>query len=68
MKTMLKGNIKKRFLVLAGMLKSNGVSLSEIKLVKKAFQFADVKHSGQTRKSGEPYIIHPLETAIFLAE
>ncbi|MCF0218004.1 MAG: bifunctional (p)ppGpp synthetase/guanosine-3',5'-bis(diphosphate) 3'-pyrophosphohydrolase [Malacoplasma sp.] len=65
---MLKGNIKKRFLVLAGMLKSNGVSLSEIKLVKKAFQFADVKHSGQTRKSGEPYIIHPLETAIFLAE
>jgi GTP pyrophosphokinase len=31
----------------------------EQSLVLKALDFADKAHSGQTRKSGEPYIIHP---------
>ena len=36
-------------------------------LVEKAFVFADQCHQGQMRVSGEPYIAHPLETALFLA-
>ncbi len=34
--------------------------------IRKAYEFADVSHKGQFRKSGEPYIIHPLNTAIIL--
>lgn len=37
-------------------------------LVRKAFDFASKAHSAQKRSSGEPYIIHPLEVAISLAE
>ncbi len=37
-------------------------------LLMRAYHFADEAHSGQTRLSGEPYIEHPLQTAIFLAE
>lgn len=34
----------------------------------KAFRFAHNMHANQTRKSGEPYIVHPLEVAGILAE
>ena len=37
-------------------------------LVEKAYVFADQCHQGQMRVSGEPYIAHPLETALFLAD
>lgn len=37
-------------------------------LVRKAFQFADDAHKGQMRASGEPYIVHPFQTAASLAE
>ncbi|MDC3315553.1 bifunctional (p)ppGpp synthetase/guanosine-3',5'-bis(diphosphate) 3'-pyrophosphohydrolase [Candidatus Thioglobus sp.] len=40
----------------------------EIGLVKKAHRIADRAHSGQFRKSGEPYISHPLSVALILAE
>ncbi len=40
----------------------------EIQSVKKAFIFAVNAHEGQVRKSGEPYIIHPISVAIVLAE
>ena len=36
-------------------------------LVTEAYVFADQCHQGQTRKSGEPYIAHPLATALLLA-
>ena len=36
------------------------------KLVQRAYEFANEKHSGQLRKSGEPYIIHPLQVAYIL--
>lgn len=37
-------------------------------LIRLAYDFAAEAHKGQTRKSGEPYINHPLETAIILAK
>ena len=40
----------------------------DLELIKKAYMTADEMHEGQLRKSGEPYIIHPKETAIILAE
>ena len=41
---------------------------SEIKIIKKAYEYAANLHSGQTRQSGDPYIIHPLNVAYILAE
>ena len=31
--------------------------------IRAAFEFAEKSHDGQKRKSGEPYIIHPLAVA-----
>ena len=36
--------------------------------IRSAFEFADKAHEGQKRKSGEPYIIHPLAVAQIVAE
>ena len=40
----------------------------ELQLIKKALLFANEKHSGQVRKSGEPYIIHPIAVASMLVK
>jgi len=36
--------------------------------VLKAIEFLEERHAGQNRASGEPYVIHPLEAAILVAE
>ena len=36
--------------------------------INKAFQYAYDGHAGQNRKSGEPYITHPLHVAIYLSD
>lgn len=41
---------------------------TDISLIEKAYNIAKAAHDGQVRKSGEPYIIHPLCVAIILAE
>ena len=40
----------------------------DISLIEKAYRLADDAHRNQVRKSGEPYIIHPLCVAIILAD
>ena len=41
---------------------------ADIKLIKRAFEFAKFHHGEQLRKSGEPYIIHPLQVGYILAD
>jgi len=43
------------------------MSSSDIQKVKAAFRFSDTAHLGQFRKSGEPYITHPIAVAKILA-
>jgi guanosine-3',5'-bis(diphosphate) 3'-pyrophosphohydrolase len=40
----------------------------DLTIVKKAYDYSLHVHEGQTRASGEPYLIHPLEVALVLAE
>ena len=40
---------------------------ANIKLVQKVYEFSNGMHKEQLRKSGEPYIIHPLQVAYILA-
>ena len=44
------------------------LSDEDVQFVKKAFEYASVAHKDQARKSGEPYIIHPIQVASILAE
>ena len=41
---------------------------SDIALIKRAYEYAKEHHGDQCRKSGEPYIIHPLNVAYTLAK
>ena len=40
----------------------------DVHLIEKAYHIAHKAHEGQYRKSGEPYIIHPVCVCIILAE
>lgn len=40
----------------------------EVAFVMKAYEYAKTMHKDQKRKSGEPYIIHPVNVAIILAD
>ena len=41
---------------------------TDITMIQKAYETAREAHKDQKRKSGEPYIIHPLCVAIILAD
>ena len=41
---------------------------ADLSMIEKAYRIAKNAHEGQFRKSGEPYIIHPLCVAIILAD
>ncbi len=40
----------------------------DLEIIRKAYEFSLKHHEGQTRASGEPFLIHPLEVAIVLAD
>src|SRR5438132_9915184 len=39
-----------------------------LEIVRKAYEYSQKYHAGQTRASGQPYLVHPLEVACVLAE
>ena len=43
-------------------------SADDLRMIDKAYNFAKKSHGDQKRKSGEPYIIHPIHTALILAD
>ena len=47
---------------------SGYLSEDAMELLRKAYHFADKAHAGQQRKSGEPFIAHPIEVALILAD
>ena len=40
----------------------------DIELIGRAYDVAEEMHRGQLRKSGEPYLIHPMAVAEILAD
>ena len=40
----------------------------DIELIRRAYEYSLEHHDGQQRASGEPYLVHPLEVALILAE
>ena len=43
------------------------LSDEDVKKINEAYKFAEKCHRGQLRKTGDPYIIHPVFTAIYLS-
>src|SRR6186997_172757 len=41
---------------------------ADTELLRKAYVFSAYEHKGQVRRSGEPYLVHPLEVADLLAD
>ena len=41
---------------------------ADLKIIERAFELADQWHAGQLRKSGDPFITHPLGVALVLAQ
>ena len=44
------------------------LSPRDLEIIKDAFELANQAHTGVARSSGEPYILHPLEVALLLAD
>jgi GTP pyrophosphokinase len=43
-------------------------STADLDIIRKAYVFCAKVHQGQTRLSGEPYLVHPMEVAAILAD
>lgn len=59
--------LTERFLVLVEKVKKYDPN-ANVELLEKAYAVSSTAHEGQQRNSGEPYIIHPVEVAIILAD
>lgn len=62
--TLINGQLE----VILSVMKRRNVSAEDLTRIRKAFDFAREAHAGQKRKSGAPYIIHPLAVARIVAE
>ena len=56
-----------RFEKLVATVRANRPS-DDTEIIRKAWEFCLEHHKGQLRASGEPYVLHPLEVALVLAE
>ena len=41
---------------------------ADLELIKRSYAFAERAHDGQRRRSGDPYVVHPLGVAMTIAE
>ncbi len=66
----LRKNLTPSHLTLADLLVETSKYLSpeDIERIRQAYALADRAHKGVVRRSGEPYIEHPIEVALLLAE
>jgi GTP pyrophosphokinase len=53
---------------LYGILKRYISNQKELDSIREAYEYAEEKHQGQKRRSGEDYIIHPINTAYRLTD
>ena len=60
--------IQDAFNKLKTLAKARCANDEEYQLVLKAFEFARAAHDGVRRRSGEPYIIHPIAVATIVVE
>ena len=60
---MTKVNENIDFNMLLDKIKTYNKNKEQLKMIQKAYNLANEKHEGQFRKSGEAYIIHPLNVA-----
>ncbi len=60
-------SIDERFEALLGKVQANRPN-EDTALIRKAWEFCVSHHDGQTRASGDPYIVHPLEVAEVLGD
>lgn len=58
-------NVTIKDVIKQGKKKNKGLDRN---LIEKAYEYAKIKHKNQLRKSGEPYIIHPLHVAYTVAD
>src|SRR5437868_7354169 len=56
-----------RFRELMRLMRENRPT-DHLEIIRKAYEYSQKYHAGQTRASGEPYLVHPLEVALILAE
>lgn len=63
----LEGRLDERFATIIARIERYLPNLDRA-TIERAYQFASEMHEGQFRRSGEPYIIHPLEVAHVLAD
>lgn len=58
-----KALIRKDYLTLMDVARSRCRNTEEVKMVEKAFKFANQAHTNIRRRSGEPYMLHPIAVA-----
>ncbi|MFA5713006.1 MAG: RelA/SpoT family protein [Bacteroidales bacterium] len=63
-----KRNIDREFEILRLAAKKRCANEEEFEIVLKAYEFARVAHNGTRRRSGEPYILHPIAVAGIVVE
>lgn len=64
----MKEALDKKVNEILDMLLSRGTSREDLNLVWDAYLLASRQHEGQKRRSGEPYIIHPVDVAMIVSK
>jgi GTP pyrophosphokinase len=63
----VKSRAEVRFDDILGLLSAHGRTV-DVSFLRSVHRFSERMHEGQTRRSGEPYMIHPLNVAYLLAD